>query len=107
MFERMVWASYGVGWRKAARIVGRHEGFDIAQDAITKVWELRPYLRVRELGGFYVKVCWSLAIGHLRRRWREVPADGVMLERAQVRSRQIERGRHVRPPAGITSRAEG
>ena len=70
-FERMVWASYGVGWRTASRIVGKHEGFDIAQDAITKVWALRSYLRVRELGGYYVKTCWSLAIGRARRRWRE------------------------------------
>ena len=89
-FERMVWASYGVGWRTASRIVGKHEGFDIAQDAITKVWALRSYLRVRELGGYYVKTCWSLAIGRARRRWRESAVDGRMLERAQVRVAQRE-----------------
>ena len=73
-------------------MVGRDEGFDIAQIAIGRVWELRPYLRLRGLDAYYIRTCWSLAVGRYRRRWREVPMDEEGLEVANIQAHEREHG---------------
>jgi hypothetical protein len=93
--EALFWSTFPIAWRKAARIVGRDEGFDVAQSAITKVFELRPYLRLRGLAAYYVRTSWSLAVGRARRRGREVPMDEEMLTVAHVEEHERERGRRA------------
>ena len=95
LFEAMIWKSYGIGWKKAAKIVGRDEGFDIAQTAIGKVWALRPYLHRRGLDAYFIRTCWSLAVGRYRRRWREIPMDEEGLEVANIQAHEREHGHRV------------